>query len=181
MKFGWHVVRAAGIVVGVLAGMSSARAQNPINQGMVKCEMYAWNRVTDFGDMFRIHGCGREAGDFFAGIAGLDPAKDDQSPDPTYMRKPARQLGRGVSNLVTGIWEVPLNVHQVNQEQGGVAALTYGLFRGMWRWGVRECTGVVEIVTFPFGWEAIIEPEFPFEPVRSTDWRVNEVPFTPQE
>jgi hypothetical protein len=32
-------------------------------------------------------------------------------------------------------------------------------------------------VTFPFGWDAILEPEFPFEPGKSTEWRVNSAPF----
>ena len=87
-------------------------------------------------------------------------------------RDPIRHLGRGVSNVLTGVWEVPFNIYNVNKSDGDVAAVTYGLFRGIWRCCVREMVGVGEIITFPFGWQPVIEPEFPFEPTPATDWRL---------
>jgi putative exosortase-associated protein (TIGR04073 family) len=97
--------------------------------------------------------------------------------DVGIVRDPLRQLGRGVSNIFTGILEVPSNVNAVAKENGDVAGITWGLFRGIWRCGIRETVGVFEVLTFPFGWEPILEPEFPFEPGKSTEWRVNSPPF----
>lgn len=88
-------------------------------------------------------------------------------------REPLQQLGRGISNVLTGVVEIPKNVHAVNQDKGGVAALTFGVLRGSWRFLIREAVGVYEIATFPMGWRPIIEPEYPFEPSHSTDWRMN--------
>ena len=96
------------------------------------------------------------------------------------VRDPLRQLGRGVSNLFTGIMEVPSNVNAVATENGDVAGVTWGLFRGVWRCAIRETVGVFETVTFPFGWDPILEPEFPFEPGKSTEWRVNSPAFFQQ-
>jgi len=118
-----------------------------------------------------------QVGDFVVGFVGFDPAKDDAGIGYQVRREPARQLGRGMSNVLTGAWEIPYNIYTVNKDQGGFAAVTYGLVRGIWRCGVRELTGVMEVVTFPFGWGPIVEPEFPFQPVKSTDWRVNPLPF----
>ena len=105
----------------------------------------------------------------------------DPAPTPvevtTAPREPLRQLGRGVSNVITGILEVPFNMYVISKDQGDVAGSTYGLARGVWRFSVREVVGVFETVTCPFGWSPIIEPEFFFEPTRSTDWRVNRPQF----
>ena len=88
-------------------------------------------------------------------------------------RQRLRQLGRGMTNVVTGVWEIPLNMHLINRDMGGFAGLTYGFLRGFCRFAVREGVGVFEIVTFPMGWQPIIEPEFPDQPTKSTTWRVN--------
>jgi putative exosortase-associated protein (TIGR04073 family) len=118
-----------------------------------------------------------ELGDFVTGLVCVDFRRDDQEVRPNLIRTPWRQLGRGLSNVGTGLWEVPYNVHLVNKDQGGFAAVTYGLIRGLRRFVIRESVGVLEVVTWPFGWEPIIEPEFPFEPVKTTEWRINEIPF----
>ncbi len=113
-----------------------------------------------------------------AGLAAV--AQETVAPQPVEVRphrEPIRQLGRGVSNVLTGLWEVPFNMYNVMQDSGDVAGATYGALRGAYRCGVREVVGVFEILTFPFGWGPVIEPEFPFEPGRSTEWRVNAVGF----
>ena len=100
----------------------------------------------------------------------------DLSPPPrrySGTRDPIRQLGRGVANVLTGVCEVPFNIYKVNKEDGDFAAITYGVFRGIWRFGVREVVGVGEVITFPFGWKSIVDPEFFFEPAPTTDWRVH--------
>jgi putative exosortase-associated protein (TIGR04073 family) len=95
----------------------------------------------------------------------------------TVHREPIRQLGRGIANVATGVGEIPLNIYYVNKSDGDVAALTYGLVRGVWRFLVRETVGVFEIITFPVGWAAIIEPEFLFEPMTDPDWHTNHLHF----
>lgn len=71
-----------------------------------------------------------------------------------------RQFGRGVNNVVTGIFEVPANMVQVQEEEGEFAALSYGVTRGVFRCLVREVVGVFEICTFPAGFKPIVKPEF---------------------
>jgi len=122
-----------------------------------------------------------QTADFLAGLICMDPQDDDIKPvDTDRVREPGRQLSRGIINMVTGPIEIPFNVHTINQADGGWSALTYGLFRGLWRFGARELIGAFEIVTFPLGWDAIIEPSIPFEPLRSTDWRIHEPGFKMQ-
>lgn len=96
-------------------------------------------------------------------------------------REPLRQFGRGIANVLTGAWEIPKNMFSVNRDMGDCAGFTYGLLRGVWRFGCREVTGVFEIVTFPFGWQPIIEPEFYMEPMEFTEWRVTWPPQWSQQ
>ena len=118
-----------------------------------------------------------ELNDVLAGIVCWDPAEDDQYPDPTAIRRPADQFGRGVCNILFGILEVPANVIRVNEEEGDMAAISKGLGRGVWRFVCREVVGVVELVTFPFGWEPIIQPEYFYQKKKSTSWRVQRPAF----
>ena len=173
-----------GLVLTVVAAIAfpifGAHAGDTINDKCVRGEVFIWNRLSDFGDMFknpekhRTEGFKKEWEDFYKGLKGQDPLRDDDKHDPNAVRKPARQLGRGVSNLLIGWLEIPKNMHRVTQESGGVAGATTGFFAGVWRGGVREVVGVLEIVTFPMGWPPIVEPEFPMEPTQSTQWRVSE-------
>jgi putative exosortase-associated protein (TIGR04073 family) len=127
-------------------------------------------------DLFQI-------GDFFAGIVGFDPSEDDFSSygenqltgdyDTILGSSPIHRLGRGFSNLVFGVWEIPQNMMDVTADQGPAAGASYGLFRGLGRFIVREVTGVWEIVSFPKGGEAIIEPEYPWMPAVEHNWDYN--------
>jgi putative exosortase-associated protein (TIGR04073 family) len=118
-----------------------------------------------------------EIGDFIAGFAGLDPKDDDVKPDPTARRRPIDQLGRGVANVLGGVFEIPFNMVEVKKEEGDLAGATTGLFRGTWRFLIREVVGVCEIISFPFGWEPIIEPAYPLAPARNTDWSITSPSF----
>jgi putative exosortase-associated protein (TIGR04073 family) len=113
-----------------------------------------------------------EAYDFLAGVFTFDPKMDDEQLDPTMIRKPGRQLGRGFANLCGGIFEIPQSMIQVTREQGDFAGATTGVAQGVWRFVLREGVGAMEIVTFPMGWNPVIEPEYPMQPVRSSDWQV---------
>ena len=78
-----------------------------------------------------------------------------------------RKLGRGFSNLLFGVVEVPNQFTKVNADQGGGAAVTYGVGKGFVRWIGRELVGVYEIVTFPIpcpkGYQPVMKPEWPTE------------------
>lgn len=114
-----------------------------------------------------------EIGDFFAGLASVDPRNDDMKPDAYVDSDPPRKLGRGLANLLTGIGELPKNVLAIDKGHGGVAAVTWGTALGLKRFLIREAVGLYEIATFPAGGGPMIEPEFPFTPNQSdTGWRL---------
>lgn len=89
----------------------------------------------------------------------------------------ARKLGRGVANVGFGVFEIPIKVWDMNQEDGGIAALTAGVFQGLGYFIAREFVGVAEIITFPlplpgcpmdpndvgWGYGPIMYPEFVFD------------------
>ncbi|MBT3286120.1 MAG: exosortase system-associated protein, TIGR04073 family [Victivallales bacterium] len=118
-----------------------------------------------------------EAYDFLAGIFTLDPKHDDERLDPTVIRRPARQLGRGFANVVGAPMEIPHTMIQVTDMHGDFAGATTGVAKGLWRFAIRGGVGIMEIVSFPMGWNNVIEPEYPFQPVRSTEWRMNRPDF----
>ncbi|MGL4854358.1 MAG: exosortase system-associated protein, TIGR04073 family [Lentisphaeria bacterium] len=72
----------------------------------------------------------------------------------------SRKLGRGVSNVLFGIVEIPKTMVEQDKEQGALAAYTTGVVAGIGRFLQREVVGVWEILTF---WscdkEPIIKPE----------------------
>ena len=86
-----------------------------------------------------------------------------------------RKLGRGITNIFAGVIEIPLNIIEVDKDDGGFAAVTYGSTRGIWRFMVRSVfVGPWEVLTFPTNTASIVEPEFPFLSTTSaeTTWRV---------
>ena len=90
---------------------------------------------------------------------------------------PVRKLGRGFSNVVFGISEIFIQPYKVNEKEGGIAAFSYGIFKGLFYFIGREVAGVIDIVTFPmplpgasaskhsssrWGYGPLIEPEWIF-------------------
>ena len=63
---------------------------------------------------------------------------------------PTRKLGRGLSNVVFGIAELPVQIARVNEREGNSAALSYGLVRGLGRTYMRFHAGLWEMFSFPF-------------------------------
>ncbi len=63
---------------------------------------------------------------------------------------PTRKLGRGVSNLLYGVAELPTTVAKINEDEGNSAAGGYGVVRGVGRSVLRIQAGIFEILTFPF-------------------------------
>lgn len=74
---------------------------------------------------------------------------DIQDP-PSNDYGPTRKLGRGLSNLVFGIAELPATIAKVNEREGNSAAAGYGVVRGLGRSGMRIGSGLFEFLTFPF-------------------------------
>ncbi len=82
------------------------------------------------------------------GLAALARADIHDPPSNDY--GPTRKLGRGVSNLLFGVAELPTTIAKVNEDEGNSAAGGYGVVRGVGRSVMRIQAGVFEIFTFPF-------------------------------
>ena len=74
---------------------------------------------------------------------------DIQDP-PSNDYGPTRKLGRGLSNLVFGIAELPTTIAKINEREGNSAAAGYGVVRGLGRSYMRVQSGLFEFLTFPF-------------------------------
>ena len=119
-----------------------------------------------------------EVADFITGFVGYDMKNDDQKlEDSIDRRRPADQFGRGVCNILFGVLEVPYNILRVTDEEGDFPGLTKGVALGLWRFCIRELVGMVELVSFPFGWEPIILPEYTWQKTSGIIWQVNRPSF----
>ena len=74
---------------------------------------------------------------------------DIQDP-PSKDYGPTRKLGRGISNLVFGISELPATIAKINEREGNSAAAGYGVVGGLGRSYMRFHAGLFEIFSFPF-------------------------------
>jgi putative exosortase-associated protein (TIGR04073 family) len=81
-------------------------------------------------------------------LAGTAMA-DIQDP-PMHDYNATRKLGRAWSNILYSFSEVGTTMHRVNELEGNSAGATYGIVKGMGRWGVRFGAGLYEFITFPF-------------------------------
>lgn len=81
-------------------------------------------------------------------LASFAFADIQQPPASDY--GPSRKLGRGVSNVAFGTTELLDSFSAINFQEGGSAAFSYGLVRGIGRTFARLGYGVYEILTFPF-------------------------------
>ena len=113
------------------------------------------------------------------GISVQVYAQDDAT--PSFADKIIRKLGRGISNVAFGAIEFPVRWYQVNFEEGGLAACTYGILSGVLAVVRREAVGVAEIITFPtplpgctdipnspaWGYGPLLEPEWIVTPAQN--------------
>lgn len=96
----------------------------------------------------------------------LSSPADIQDP-PSNDHGPTRKLGRGLSNLVFGIAELPVTISRVNEREGNSAAAGYGVVRGVGRSYMRFHAGLFEIFSFPFPakrgtYHPILKPHIPY-------------------
>lgn len=66
-----------------------------------------------------------------------------------YCDTALKKLGRGFCNVITSPLEIGEQTQRVNNSDGPMAAVTYGLLKGVIMTGVRAVVGVYEIATFP--------------------------------
>ncbi len=87
---------------------------------------------------------------------------------PCFAQDMLRKLGRGVANIATGVIEIPKSIQESFYDNGPIAAGTYGVLDGVYKFLLRTGVGVYEVITFPLpfpaDYEPIIEPEFLFSP-----------------
>ncbi|MGB2629676.1 MAG: exosortase system-associated protein, TIGR04073 family [Candidatus Omnitrophota bacterium] len=83
-----------------------------------------------------------------------------------YAQDPAKKLGRGLANVLTGWVELPKNIYDTSVEENILSGLTMGLAKGVGMTIVRTGAGIYETVTFPFpipeDYQPVLEPEFVF-------------------
>ena len=84
----------------------------------------------------------------------------------SYAQDPAKKLGRGLANILTGWIELPKNIYDTSVEDNPLAGLTIGLAKGIGMTIVRTGAGIYEVITFPFpipeDYGPVLEPEFVF-------------------
>ena len=85
---------------------------------------------------------------FVLGFAASSFADIQDPPSNDY--GPTRKLGRGLSNMVFGIAELPTTIAKINEHEGNSAAAGYGVVRGLGRSYMRFHAGLFEIFSFPF-------------------------------
>ena len=70
--------------------------------------------------------------------------------DPIYGEKsgPLEKLGRGIANIAFGPLEAVIQPLEVAEAKGNIAALTYGLLRGIAMVVARLGVGATDILTF---------------------------------
>lgn len=84
----------------------------------------------------------------------------------SYAQSMADKLNRGLTNIVTGWFELPKNMSVGISKHDFVSAFFIGLPKGCWMATVRTGAGIYDTVTFaiplPQEYKPILEPEFAF-------------------
>lgn len=83
-----------------------------------------------------------------------------------FAKDPLTKLGRGITNVLTGWFELPKNMYATSVEQNPFVGLSGGLIHGTGLALRRTAAGLLEMVTFPIPspaqYESVIEPEYVF-------------------
>ncbi len=88
----------------------------------------------------------------------------DMERENSHFGKMAHKLSRGVMNVLTGWMEIPYNMAETWKKTDPFTGCVVGGIKGFfWGWA-RTCTGVFDIVTFPFpvpkDYDPLMEPEY---------------------
>lgn len=103
---------------------------------------------------------------FMANVVSLASAAEPVHGDPL------RKLGRGISNCLTFPLELPNQISKTNNNDGPMAAFTYGIVKGLTMTMFRAVVGAYEVISFPIPlpeWykPILTDPEFMLE-----EWNV---------
>jgi putative exosortase-associated protein (TIGR04073 family) len=76
------------------------------------------------------------------------------------------KLGRGMTNIVTGLLELPFAIDTEIDETGVYKGIPFGILKGLVRSIVRMSAGVYEVISFPIevpeDYVPVFDPEFVF-------------------
>jgi len=83
-----------------------------------------------------------------------------------FAQDPAKKLGRGVANTLFGWITLFSTIEDTGKSDGVLAAVTYGVAKGLGKALQRTAVGVYELVTFPIPYPKdykpiLTKPEFP--------------------
>ena len=67
----------------------------------------------------------------------------------SFAGDPFEKLGRGIANIAFCWGEIFMKPYDVNKDKGAVAALTYGVIKGVAFTVARVGVGLTDILTFP--------------------------------
>lgn len=111
----------------------------------------------------------------YPAVVRVAPAPVVRNPDS---QNPIKKFARGVFCVVFGFMEIPINMTEIARKEGPPQAMSYGFFKGVGFFILREVVGCVEIGTFiiplpgtvengerDWGYGPLLEPEWIF-PVR---------------
>jgi len=117
------------------------------------------------------------AGAFLIAAFALPARADIQAP-PMSQMGPTRKLGRGISNILYGVSEIPVTMCEVNEKEGNAAGWSYGIVKGVGRAIFRIGAGFYDVITFPAPcYKSSYRP--PYE--ANTPWKLNQYSEFPPE
>lgn len=77
---------------------------------------------------------------------------------PAEAGNPAEKFGRGLTNILFAVAEIPHNMNVSTQKSGDMAGITTGFWKGFGFMWLRIAAGIYDIVTFPIPIPARYEP-----------------------
>ena len=92
-----------------------------------------------FGKAFFVAAC--------VAVAVFGVVSEARADEPAILL-PVQKLGRGIANIAFGPFELPMKWAEVNNDQGGLAGITYGTLKGVCYTIARVVVGVVDVATF---------------------------------
>lgn len=91
-----------------------------------------------------------------------------QAHERSYPEQIGTKFLRGVTNLVTGVAELPKQVYLVGRAEGWVKGAFRGPIEGLGMVIARTIAGAYEVLTFPLpvppGYQPLLLPEYVWEP-----------------
>ena len=81
-------------------------------------------------------------------ISAVSPLAFADDTGKGWWPKASEKLGRGVSNVVFSLLEIPYNVTKEYQTMNPVGAIPSGILKGAGWTVMRACAGVIDIATF---------------------------------